>query len=117
MTRKARSNGIGLATLLYIFACIYESSVFAASAPASESVDQLYEKAKKEGGQITVDAPLSNRAIEVIPPAFMKRFPGVTVNHIDATPINCWRVYLPRRAAAGCSRMCSAGRYRIWHRS
>lgn len=86
MTRKARSNGIGLATFFYIFACIYESSVFAASAPAIESVDQLYEKAKKEGGQITVYAPLSNRAIEVIPPAFMKRFPGVTVNHIDATP-------------------------------
>jgi iron(III) transport system substrate-binding protein len=86
MTRKARSNGIGLATFLYIFACIYESSVFAAGAPASESVDQLYEKAKKEGGQITVYAPLSNRAMEVIPPAFMKRFPGVTVNHIDGTP-------------------------------
>ena len=86
MTRQARSNGIGLATFLYIFACIYESSVFAAGAPASESVDQLYEKAKKEGGQITVYAPLSNRAMEVIPPAFMKRFPGVTVNHIDGTP-------------------------------
>jgi len=86
MTRKVLSNGIGLATFLCIFARIYCSSVFAASAPAIESIDQLYEKAKKEGGQITVYAPLSNRAIEVIPPAFMKRFPGVTVNHIDATP-------------------------------
>ena len=30
-------------------------------------------------------APLSARAMEVILPAFMKRFPGVTIDHIDAT--------------------------------
>ena len=23
--------------------------------------------------------------MEVIPPAFMKRFPGITINHVDAT--------------------------------
>jgi iron(III) transport system substrate-binding protein len=51
---------------------------------AAESLDQLYEKAKKEG-RITLYAPLSARAMTVIPPAFMKRFPGITVDHIDAT--------------------------------
>ena len=55
--------------------------VFAA---AADSLDQLYEKAKKEG-KITLYAPLSPQAMSVIPPAFMKRFPGVTVDHIDAT--------------------------------
>jgi iron(III) transport system substrate-binding protein len=51
---------------------------------ASESVEELYEKAKKEG-KVTLYAPLSARAMEVIPAAFMKRFPGITVDHIDAT--------------------------------
>jgi iron(III) transport system substrate-binding protein len=51
---------------------------------AAESLDQLYDKAKKEG-RLNLYAPLSARAMEVIPPAFMKRFPGITVDHIDAT--------------------------------
>jgi hypothetical protein len=53
-------------------------------AAAADSLDQLYEKAKKEG-KVTLYAPLSPQAMSVIPPAFMKRFPGVTVDHIDAT--------------------------------
>ena len=53
-------------------------------AAAADSLDQLYEKAKKEG-KITLYAPLSPQTMSVIPPAFMKRFPGVTVDHIDAT--------------------------------
>ena len=54
-------------------------------AVAAESLDQLYDKVKKEGGKVTLYAPLSPRAMEVIPAAFMKRFPGVTVDHIDGT--------------------------------
>ena len=53
-------------------------------AAAADSLDQLYEKAKKEG-KITLYAPLSPQTMSVVPPAFMKRFPGVTVDHIDAT--------------------------------
>lgn len=61
--------------------------VFAASAPApAESLDQLAERVKKEGGKVTVYASFSNRSIEVILPGFMKRFPGITVNHVDGTP-------------------------------
>jgi len=62
------------------------SFVDGASAPAkSESVDELYEKAKKEGGKLNLYASLSANSIEVILPAFMKRFPGITVDHTDAT--------------------------------
>lgn len=61
---------------------VFTSQALAAAAP--ESIDQLYEKAKKEG-KITLYAPLSPRTMEVLLPAFMKRFPGVTVDHIDAT--------------------------------
>ena len=58
----------------------------AASAPAKvDSLDELYEKAKKEGGKLNLYASLSANSIEVILPAFMKRFPGITVDHTDAT--------------------------------
>jgi iron(III) transport system substrate-binding protein len=89
MTRRsALSNWFGLSIGLYIFVAFLSlPAVFAASAPTSgESIDQVYEKAKKEGGKVTVYAPFSNRSMEVILPGFMKRFPGVTVNHIDGTP-------------------------------
>jgi len=66
---------------------VLSAPLFAANAPSSsESLDQLAERAKKEGGKVTVYAPFSNRAMEVILPAFTKRFPGVTVNHVDGTP-------------------------------
>jgi iron(III) transport system substrate-binding protein len=57
-----------------------------ASPAATDSIGELHEKAKKEGGKLTLYAPLSARAMEVIPAGFMKRFPGMTVDHIDATP-------------------------------
>jgi iron(III) transport system substrate-binding protein len=89
MTRRsALSNWLGLSIGLYVFVSFLSlPAVFAASAPSSgESIDQVYEKAKKEGGKVTVYAPFSNRSMEVILPGFMKRFPGVTVNHVDGTP-------------------------------
>jgi iron(III) transport system substrate-binding protein len=58
----------------------------AAAAPTkTESLDELYEKAKKEGGKLNLYASLSANSIEVILPAFMKRFAGITVDHTDAT--------------------------------
>lgn len=58
----------------------------AASAPTkTESLDDLYDKAKKEGGKLNLYASLSANSIEVILPVFMKRFPGITVDHTDAT--------------------------------
>jgi iron(III) transport system substrate-binding protein len=60
--------------------------IFAAGAPAkAESLDELYEKVKKEGGKLTLYVALSGRSAEVILPAFKKRFPAVTIDHIDAT--------------------------------
>ena len=85
----------GLGIVFYVLVSVLTlPAAFAASAPgAGESLDQLYEKAKKEG-KLTLYAPLSARSMEVILPGFMKRFPGVTVNHIDSTPISSLRVFL-----------------------
>lgn len=74
---------------LALFAWLHLSALpaaGAASAPAKvDSIDELYEKAKKEGGKLNLYASLSANSIEVILPAFMKRFPGITVDHTDAT--------------------------------
>lgn len=74
---------------LALFAWLHLSALpaaRAASAPAKvDSIDELYEKAKKEGGKLNLYASLSANSIEVILPAFMKRFPGITVDHTDAT--------------------------------
>src|SRR5262252_3231468 len=81
------SSSIGSATFMSTIALaliICSASGVKVFAAAADSLDQLYEKAKKEG-KITLYAPLSPSAMSVIPPAFMKRFPGVTVDHIDAT--------------------------------
>jgi iron(III) transport system substrate-binding protein len=87
MRPKSPLNRFGLAMVVCIAVSLSAlSSVFAAGASgAGESLGQLYEKVKKEGGKLTVYAALSARSMEVILPAFMKRFPAVTVDHIDAT--------------------------------
>ena len=62
------------------------SHAYAASTPTKgESLDELHEKTKKEGGKLNLYASLSGNSIDVILPAFQKRFPGVTVDHTDAT--------------------------------
>ena len=83
MTRhNARSSYTGLGIILHVLLSICAlPAVFCAPA---ESLDDLHEKAKKEGGKLTIYAALSARSMEVIPPAFMKRFPG-DIDHIDAT--------------------------------
>lgn len=58
----------------------------AASAPGKgESIDELYDKAKKEGGQLSLYIAFSAQSEEIILPAFKKRFPAIQVNHLDAT--------------------------------
>jgi iron(III) transport system substrate-binding protein len=76
----AQANFLRLFAPWYLVMILLSGPVIAA-----ESLDQLYEKAKQEGGKLTLYAPLSARTAEVILPAFMKRFPGVTINHIDST--------------------------------
>lgn len=62
---------------------------FAASAGTpggakTESLDSLYQKAKQEG-RVVVYAATSTKTEEVVFPAFEKRFPGIKVNHVNAT--------------------------------
>jgi iron(III) transport system substrate-binding protein len=60
-------------------------AVAASTSGRVESLDELYDKAKKEGGKLSLYAALSQRSTDVILPAFQKRFPAITIDHIDAT--------------------------------
>jgi iron(III) transport system substrate-binding protein len=51
----------------------------------SETLEELYKKALKEGGTVNFYGTLAQINAERILPVFEKRFPGMKVNHIDAT--------------------------------
>lgn len=74
MAAKTQMRDLALA-LLALFVSSMPGFAAAAAVPA-ESLESLHDKAKSEGGKLTLYMPLSNRAMEVIPPAFMKRFPA-----------------------------------------
>lgn len=60
--------------------------LLAVSAPVrGETIDELHKKALKEGGTLNFYGTLAQINAERILPAFEKRFPGIKVNHVDAT--------------------------------
>jgi len=57
----------------------------ASFAAQTETLDQLYKKALAEGGTVNFYGTLAQINAEKILPVFEKRFPGIKVNHVDAT--------------------------------
>jgi iron(III) transport system substrate-binding protein len=51
----------------------------------AQTLDELHKKALSEGGTLNFYATLAQVNASTILPAFEKRFPGVKVNHVDAT--------------------------------
>lgn len=51
----------------------------------SETIDDVHKKALKEGGTLNFYGTLAQINAAKILPAFEKRFPGIKVNHVDAT--------------------------------
>jgi iron(III) transport system substrate-binding protein len=51
----------------------------------SQSLEELHKLALKEGGTLNFYATLAQINAEKILPVFEKRFPGIKVNHVDAT--------------------------------
>ena len=51
----------------------------------SETIDELYKKALKEDGVLNCYCSLAQINAEKIYPVFEKRFPGIKINHVDAT--------------------------------
>ena len=57
----------------------------AVSAPQAQTLDEVYKQALTEGGTLNFYATLAQVNAASILPAFEKRFPGIRVNHVDAT--------------------------------
>ena len=51
----------------------------------AETLDELYKKALKEEGVVNCYCSLAQINAERIYPVFEKRFPGIKINHVDAT--------------------------------
>jgi hypothetical protein len=84
---KTATIFFGLLTFFTLTAVREMTPARAASAPTkAESLDELYEKAKKEGGKLSLYASLSGASVEVILPAFQKRFPGIAGGGLHAEP-------------------------------
>ena len=51
----------------------------------AQTIDEVHKKALKEGGTLNFYGTLAQINAEKILPAFEKRFPGIKINHVDAT--------------------------------
>jgi iron(III) transport system substrate-binding protein len=50
-----------------------------------QTLDELHKKALEEGGKLSFYGTLAQINAQVVLPAFEKRFPGIKVDHVDAT--------------------------------
>jgi iron(III) transport system substrate-binding protein len=74
-----KSTAVGLMTLL--LALLMVRSTMA----QTETIEELYKKAAKEEGVLNCYCSLAQINAEKIYPVFEKRFPGIKINHVDAT--------------------------------
>jgi ABC-type uncharacterized transport system YnjBCD substrate-binding protein len=51
----------------------------------AQSLDEIYKQALKEGGTLNFYGTLAQINAARILPVFEKRFPGIKINHVDAT--------------------------------
>jgi iron(III) transport system substrate-binding protein len=72
---------------LHAFAGVVLGALFAAApGPAvAQSLDDIHKQALKEGGTLNFYGTLAQINAEKILPVFEKRFPGIKINHVDAT--------------------------------
>ncbi|HEX2228947.1 MAG TPA: hypothetical protein VHM64_17575, partial [Candidatus Binatia bacterium] len=69
--------------LLFVVATLLAAAL--AQTLRAQSLDELHKAALKEGGGLNFYGTLAQVNAERILPVFEKRFPGIKINHIDAT--------------------------------
>src|SRR5919106_435740 len=77
------TNRLGvLALCSFIVSCVI---LLPFPSAANETIDEVYQKALKEEGVLSCYCSLAQINAQKIFPEFEKRFPGVRINHVDAT--------------------------------
>lgn len=80
MHRKRRPGAFTLSGL--ILSCL----LFLSYSPATgQTLDEIHKQALKEGGTLNFYGTLAQINAAKILPVFEKRFPGIKINHVDAT--------------------------------
>lgn len=79
MVRKSRGVITALGLLVAVLVLAEAKTLWA------QSLDELHKAAVKEGGTLNFYATLAQINAEIVLPLFEKRFPGLKVNHVDAT--------------------------------
>ena len=80
MLRAKPTVPTGIAAL--ILSCLFFGFL---SPVAGQSLDEIHKQALKEGGTLNFYGTLAQINAAKILPVFEKRFPGIKVNHVDAT--------------------------------
>jgi hypothetical protein len=68
-----------------ILSVVLAANLYLPAPALSQSLDELYKLAVKEGGTLNFCATLAQINAEKILPVFEKRFSGIKINHVDAT--------------------------------
>jgi iron(III) transport system substrate-binding protein len=66
-------------------ACAFLAAAVFAGTAFGQSLDELHKRALKEGATVNFYGTLAQINAEKILPVFEKRFPGIKINHVDAT--------------------------------
>ena len=80
MSGRKKRSVLVTCSFVFLFAVVAVPPV-----PQAETLDEVYKKALKEGGTLNCYCTLAQINAEKIFPEFEKRFPGIKINHIDAT--------------------------------
>ncbi|HEY6368243.1 MAG TPA: ABC transporter substrate-binding protein [Candidatus Binatia bacterium] len=76
---------LALINMVVLLAALISLVVPSAALAQTETIDELYKKALKEEGVLNCYCSLAQINAEKIYPVFEKRFPGIKINHVDAT--------------------------------
>lgn len=77
-----KGNRTSFRIVSFAFGCLFFGAV---STAIAQTWEELHKAAVKEGGVVNFYGTLAQINAERILPVFEKRFPGVKVNHVDAT--------------------------------
>lgn len=68
-----------------LYLAVMVLGLFGVRAASGETLDEIHKKAVKEGGKLNFYGTLAQVNAEKILPVFEKKFPGIKINHVDAT--------------------------------
>ena len=70
---------------VFLYLAVLNLAFVSVHPATGETLDEIHKKAVKEGGKLNFYGTLAQVNAEKILPVFEKKFPGIKINHVDAT--------------------------------